>query len=351
MILSLMLKGLYVKTHSVKQLLQLLDAEQYHSGEWLGEKLGITRAGVWKQLKLLEELGVAVESKHRHGYRLRQPVDLLDKNLILSALPPAMASNIALTTHLTVDSTNTVVKDKVSQCEYTVCVADHQSAGRGRQGRFWQSPLGSNCYYSLLWKTEYGFASLEGLSLVMGLALTKVLEKQNVTGLHLKWPNDILWNGKKVAGILVEVDGDIYGSCQVIVGVGVNLFLPKKVREKIDQPVEDLTSILGKHLNKNILVANLTEEIVNHLKVFDDVGFKGYQNEWNHYAAYLGERVVLQAGSLKVVGICQGVNKQGNLLIEVDGEIKAFSGGELSLRGYETVFNRIDLDKTIDNGG
>ena len=322
-----------MNSESLISLLSLLKVDEFSSGQWLGAQLGITRAAIWKQLRLLEELGVDVESVKGKGYRLMQPLVLVDSDKVNGMLPLAIKNTVHIQSLLSTDSTNdTVKKHFLSHRRMNVCVADHQTAGRGRRGRIWESPLGSNCYYSLLWNTEQGFSALEGLSLTVGLVLIETLESLGVKDLSLKWPNDVLWRGKKLAGVLVEVEGDANGYCDVVIGVGINLFLPDRVCEKIQQPVIDLHRILNRIPDKNKLVARLTECMVKSLVRFESKGFACFQKAWNERDAFRGDTVTLYVGGRECHGVCSGVDNKGCLLLKTEEGIKRFSGGEVSVR-------------------
>lgn len=322
-----------MNTESVTNLLALLDAGVFSSGEWLGMQLGVTRAAVWKQLQLLDALGVKIESVKGKGYRLVHPVTLFDAEKVVSLLPSLLQHDVRVTALLSTESTNDAVKRNfLPEKRVNVCVADHQSKGRGRRGRVWESPLGNNCYYSLLWSSEKGFAGLEGLSLVVGLAVIEALYLLGVDELQLKWPNDVLWRGKKLAGILVEVEGDANGRCEVVIGVGINLFLSDIDQKKITQSVTDLHQITGHSFDKNKLVACLTEQLVAFLKIFNEDGFSHFQSAWNQMDAFQRMPVALHVGSEKYEGVGCGVDEKGSLLIETWNGIKSFSGGEVSLR-------------------
>ncbi len=319
----------------VRNLLVLLTCHEYCSGEWLGQQLGVSRAAIWKQIQSLSQLGIEVSSVKGRGYRLYAPVALFDESRIKNVFEKDTDKNVHLITCLSTDSTNDLVKKKVSDHhKYTLCVADHQVMGRGRRGRVWKSPLGTNCYYSLSWKSNKGFSALEGLSLVVGLALIDTLKNEKMNGLQLKWPNDVLWYKKKLSGILLELDGDANGECRIIIGIGINLHLSEQVRKTINQQVADLHEITGKTQDKNKLVALLTNRLINYLSVFEQQGFSPFKDRWNHYDAFINKPVIFSSGDDRCTGIDLGVNDRGTLLIKTDQGVEMHSGGEISLRLY-----------------
>ncbi|MGB1272437.1 MAG: biotin--[acetyl-CoA-carboxylase] ligase, partial [Endozoicomonas sp.] len=250
----------------MEQLLKLLADGGFHSGEALGNALGVSRAAVWKKLKALEELGLQLDSVRGKGYRLHPGIELLDWQVILDGLEPAVKDqvevDICLQTASTMDRvrelsasryrqlsaaspqsghghmlsnkklSNKKLSNKKLSSKKVFCVTEYQSCGRGRRGRTWSNPFGSTICLSLRWPFSEGMASLEGLSLAAGLAVLQALEACGADGLKLKWPNDVLWEVhdgfRKLSGILLEVYGDPTGDCEVVIGVGVNIALSQQ---------------------------------------------------------------------------------------------------------------------------
>ncbi|MRI32999.1 bifunctional biotin--[acetyl-CoA-carboxylase] synthetase/biotin operon repressor [Endozoicomonas sp. OPT23] len=318
----------------MQKLLALLSDGQFHSGEELGEKLGISRAAIWKKLKSLEELGLTLDSVRGRGYRLGSGIELLDEQQILPVIEPDITERVELHTTLSTGSTNDWVRElgKLPGDKVRYCLAEHQSGGRGRRGRVWQSPLGSTISLSALWNSGEGTASLEGLSLAVGLAVVKALESVGVRDLKLKWPNDILWQGKKLSGILLEVSGDPTGECQVIIGIGINIRLSDEHLVSIDQPATDLHRICGKAVSRNQVVGELVNSLSHLLKGFSQGGFALFRDQWCEYDAFKGDPVKLVAATRTVHGRCMGVNELGGLMLETDSGVMVFNGGEVSLR-------------------
>ena len=318
----------------MQKLLGLLSDGQFHSGEELGEKLGISRAAIWKKLKSLEELGLVLDSVRGRGYRLGNGIELLDDVRIMSAISPDISSRIELHTTLTTGSTNDWVREfgPLPENKARFCLAEYQSGGRGRRGRIWQSPLGSTISLSVLWNSAEGMASLEGLSLAVGLAVVKALETVGARELKLKWPNDILWQGKKLCGILLEVNGDPNGDCEVTIGIGINVRLSDEHLEAIDQPATDLHRICGKAVSRNHAVGELVNSLSHLLDGFSQGGFALFRDQWCEYDAFKGDQVKLVSASRTVHGRCLGVNELGGLMLETESGIMVFNGGEVSLR-------------------
>ena len=211
-----------------------------------------------------------------------------------------------------------------------VCAAEQQTAGRGRLGRTWGSPYGRNLMFSVLWEFDGGAAALEGLSLAVGVAVASALSAMGLDGVALKWPNDVLHDGRKLAGILLEMQGDAAGRCQVIIGVGINVSLPDDA--PIDQAWTDLTRLSCPELDRNPLLAAILNELLPTLDRFSRSGFAPFQSAWGSYDAFHGRAAVVKRGDVVTPGICRGVASNGALQFETRDGLEYISGGEVSLR-------------------
>jgi BirA family biotin operon repressor/biotin-[acetyl-CoA-carboxylase] ligase len=320
---------------SVELLLGQMSDGEFHSGEALGELLGVSRTAVWKHLQKLEGLGLQLESVKGKGYRIPGGIELLDADAIQSGLRPAASNFIKqLDVCQTVDSTNTRAMQKVVEGggHGYVCLAEHQTAGRGRRGRQWVSPFGQSLYLSIVVEFKEGAAALEGLSLAVGVALVRALQEVGAEGVGLKWPNDVLWQGKKLAGVLLEMTGDPSGVCQVVVGLGVNMSLAEVAAESIDQPWVDVATIVP-NVSRNQFTVSLFNHLLPLLAGFSVVGFSQYRAEWESLHVYSGCQVELVFGAGESVsGTALGVTETGALRLEVAGAEQVYSGGEVSLR-------------------
>ncbi|MCL6417799.1 bifunctional biotin--[acetyl-CoA-carboxylase] ligase/biotin operon repressor BirA [Aestuariirhabdus sp. Z084] len=314
-------------------LLDILRDGQFHSGDAIGERLGVGRAAVWKQLKRLQDLGLDLDSVKGRGYRLAPGTELLDRGHITRALDDGLMP-IKLDLFSTLDSTNEYVLAQECAAKGYFCMSEHQSAGRGRRGRQWCSPFGANLYLSCLWEFAEGVAALEGLSLAVGLAVQRAIARETGSYMHLKWPNDLLWQGRKLAGILLEISGDPAGECRVVIGVGVNFRLTKAQRDLVDQPCADLSELPGKLPSKNRFAASLISELLRVLSSFERHGFKPFMDEWSQYDAFKGQVISVQVGSGQwCEGVSHGVDQHGALQVDTDKGLISYRGGEVSLRG------------------
>lgn len=320
---------------SLQALLQILADGEFHSGESLGEALGVSRAAVWKQLKKLDALGLDCHSIKGRGYRLPGGINLLDKSKLQSMFSDAAAAELReLELALSLPSTNQLAAEQaqLGDCHGRLYVAEQQTAGRGRRGREWASPFARNLYFSLTWSFAGGAAALEGLSLVVGLAVLKGLEAEGVDGVALKWPNDLLYHGQKLAGVLLEMSGDASGQCQVVIGVGVNVAMPAEAAVDVTQPWTDLQRISGRELDRNRILATLINSLVPMLQQFEQQGFEAFREQWQRYNAHQGQQVRLATERFSQQGECVGVDRSGALLLRTSDGVRAFHGGELSLR-------------------
>jgi len=314
-------------------ILQVLADGHFHSGEDLAQQFNVTRATIWNAIGHAETLGIEVFSVRGRGYKLPQPIEFLDENEVLKAIGEQRAW-FKLEVLNEVASTNTYLMQNKNVAHAT-CVAAHvQTSGKGRRGRTWVSQLGASLTFSLLWRFQCGAAALSGLSLAVGVALIRTLHGFGISQAQLKWPNDVLVDGKKLAGILIELQGDLEGPSAAVIGVGVNLNLPKNVLDNIDQPAIDLANASDVSVNQDALLGILLKHLADVLSDFEQYGFIGLRDEWLSHHAYENRPVrMLLPNGTDVQGIVKGVADDGILLVETALGLQRFSAGEISLRG------------------
>ncbi|RON46981.1 biotin--[acetyl-CoA-carboxylase] ligase [Pseudomonas frederiksbergensis] len=311
-------------------LLKLLKDGRFHSGQALGIALGVSRSAVWKQLQHLEaELGLSIHKVRGRGYQLAAPLTLLDPVEIGTK---SSACGWPIQVFDSIDSTNAEALRAIEsgQAAPFLVLAERQTAGRGRRGRKWVSPFAENLYYSLVLRIEGGMRQLEGLSLVVGLAVMHALRKQGVPGVGLKWPNDLLVGQKKIAGILLELVGDPADVCHVVLGVGINVNM--QLADEVDQQWTSMRLESGRVFDRNQLVAELGLVLQAYLNRHRVDGFAAIHAEWEQNHLWQGRAVSLIAGVNQIDGVVMGIDSQGALRLKVGGVEKIFSGGELSLR-------------------
>lgn len=323
---------------TLKQLLQLLADGEFHSGTELSQTLGISRTSIWKHLQTLSELGLEYVAVTGKGYRLTQALQLLDLETVrchLSERSQQLLQGFEI--HDVLDSTNAYLMQlaRNPSLNRQVCVAEHQTAGRGRRGRQWVSPFGHNLYLSVLWRYQRDPSSVAGLSLAIGVAVMRALKRLGIDGLGLKWPNDIYYRQQKLGGILLEVSGESSGPCHVVVGLGLNLFLAPAQSVAIQQPWTDLATVAGADIGKlrNQLLAWLVNEIVDVLADYDNCGLNAYLDPWRAYDCLYQQAVTLSIGEQVIEGTVAGIDDNGFLLLMTpDGVSKRYASGEVSVK-------------------
>ncbi len=316
-----------------RALLQALGGGDPVSGAALARRLGVSRTAVWKQIERLREAGVEVEAQAGSGYRLAAPLELLDARALHEALAPATRARLGdLAVHWQLDSTSSELRRRSEHDprDLLACLAELQSAGRGRRGRDWHMPLGGGIALSLLKRFDVAMGSLAGLSLAVGVAATAALADCGVAGVGLKWPNDLVARDAKLGGILIELGGDALGPCQAVVGIGINLRLGA-ARAAIDQPVIDLAA-LAPALSRTRLAASLLDRLVEALDRFARDGFAPFVDAFARHDALHGRAIdVLHRGTRRS-GIARGIDARGALRVDFDGRVEMIDSGEVSVR-------------------
>ncbi|MGK3138707.1 bifunctional biotin--[acetyl-CoA-carboxylase] ligase/biotin operon repressor BirA [Pantoea trifolii] len=317
-----------MKDNSVPLKLVALVADgEFHSGEQLGEALGMSRAAINKHIQTLKSWGLDVYTVTGKGYSLPEPIQLLDEEVILSHLHQPNLAVIPV-----IDSTNQYLLDRMDKLPSGyACIAEYQQAGRGRRGRKWFSPFGSNLYMSMYWRLEQGPAAAMGLSLVIGIIMAEVIQSLGAPNVRVKWPNDLYLNDRKLAGILVELTGKTGDAAQIVIGAGVNLLMRSEGTAEINQGWINLQEA-GVGIDRNELAAKLINSLREALPIFERDGLAPFVSRWELLDNFINRPVKLLIGDREVYGIARGIDKQGGLLLEQDGVIKSWVGGEISLR-------------------
>jgi BirA family biotin operon repressor/biotin-[acetyl-CoA-carboxylase] ligase len=319
------------------ELLRLLADGALHSGEELAAALSVSRAAVWKRLQQLEEWGIAFEALPGRGYRLEAPLDLLDADAIRAALPPGARGQLrGLEVHESLESTSDrlLAVDDLPPGRFDACLAEFQSAGRGRRGRRWLAPFASGLCLSLNWSYRDAPATLGALSLAAGVAALRALGRLGVTGLALKWPNDIVRDDRKLGGILIDLRGEAAGPAYVVVGIGINVHLPAAARARLAAEgayAADLAS-LGAPPPRNALAGALIPELAAAFVEYGARGMTAFAGEWQDADALAGRAVAVQQGGQTLHGLARGVDDAGALLLEIDGVPRRIVSGEVSVR-------------------
>lgn len=315
------------------QILKLLADGAFHSGAEIGSRLGISRAAVGKNIRSLATLGLELHAVHGRGYRLAVPSVPLERDAILRHLGEQGAGwRERLTLLERVDSTNRYLLARPEEIEH-VCLAEVQSAGRGRRGKAWVATPYHNVVLSMAWRFAGGPGLVSGLSLAAGVAVLRALEDYGVAGAGLKWPNDVLWQERKLAGLLVEVQGEAAAPCRVVLGVGVNGYIAPADAARIDQPWVDLYRITGAIPDRNRLVARLVLRLHEMFETFAARGLEAFRVPWERRHLYTGRTVRLVQGGRGLHGVVEGIDELGALRVrDSAGRVRRFLSGEISLR-------------------
>lgn len=312
------------------RLIAIMSDGEFHSGEQLGSELGMSRAAINKHIHTVREWGLDIFTVPGKGYKLPAAIQLLDRDKILAALPEGNVDVLPV-----IDSTNQYLQDRITQLRSgDACVAEYQQAGRGRRGRQWFSPFGSNLYLSMYWKLDQGPAAAMGLSLVIGIVTAEVMQQLGAKDVRVKWPNDLYLKDRKLAGILVELTGKTGDAAHLVIGAGINLRMREPAANVIDQGWINLQEA-GIDIDRNELTVTLLKELRGALRKFELEGLSSFISRWRNLDNFIDRPVKLLIGDREIHGIERGIDPQGALLLELNGEVKTFIGGEISLRGIE----------------
>jgi len=315
--------------------LRLLSDGEFRSGEEMARQLNVSRASIWQAMRFLDEAGLAVFRVQGRGYRLREVLHWIDRDKVVTALGER-ADLFDLEVVDSIDSTNSRMLQKAAQgARHGSCViTEMQTAGRGRRGREWHANLGGSLTFSLLWRFNRGAGFLSGLSLAVGVALMRALSQAGVSGAGLKWPNDVLHQHRKLAGILIELQGDMLGPSAAVIGIGLNLQLSDTVLNRIDQAAVGVHSITSTSPERNLLLAHTLLHLADVLNEFEEGGFSRLRGEWLAHHVYHEKPVLLTLpdGS-QHQGHLLDVAEDGALLVRTAAGKQRFTSGEISLRG------------------
>jgi BirA family biotin operon repressor/biotin-[acetyl-CoA-carboxylase] ligase len=324
---------------SPERLLQVLADGRTHSSDELARCLGVTRAVIRQEVAKLADWGLAVEAAPGAEYRLARRVDLLDAAELRAALDPATAARIAkLDVFTEIDSTNRhLLMAPPPLGKLDVCVAEFQTAGRGRRGRCWRAPFGGGICLSVGWLFAAMPAQPAALTLAVGVAVRRALERVAGLTIALKWPNDLVYDERKLGGVLLEIGSGPDGGAHAVTGIGLNVALPPELLPSLsDWPhgAVDLTTALG---NEPPPRAALTSALVDELAVlFMDYparGFAAYRTEWCSADHLRGRRVRLDEETGSLLGTARGIDADGALLVETEGGARRrVVAGDVSLR-------------------
>jgi BirA family transcriptional regulator, biotin operon repressor / biotin---[acetyl-CoA-carboxylase] ligase len=322
-------------------LLVLLADGETHSGESLATQLEQTPAALRKGIEALRALGIELPSIPRRGYRLANPVELLDAKRILGEVAPQRLPLLrGFELLFEVDSTNTrLLKSPPPPLgQADLCLCELQQAGRGRLGRRWVAPFGGAIAMSLAWTCADAARTLPALSLGVGVAVARALERAGAEGIALKWPNDIWFGDRKIGGVLIELRAEAAGAAHLVIGVGVNVWLPPAMRQQIEasggnaSPVAAVADACKKPPSRNLIAGAILDELLSMLEQYERSGFAAFRDAWIALDALSGREAQVILGETVIMGTARGVDLDGALLLETGERMQRFVSGEASLR-------------------
>lgn len=324
-----------------QRVFQKLDNQGFQSGEVLAEDLGVTRAAVWKAVEQLRELGVALDAQTHRGYRLASGVTALAPERIEALLGGEIRDRIeALLVSWTLESTNTRLLECLPPAagKASVVLAEHQTGGRGRRGRSWVAPPGGAICISIAWQYPDMPADLSALSLVVGLGVLQALRKLGLTGVRLKWPNDLVTGQGKLGGILIEMRAEAAGPVHVVVGIGLNVMLDPDARAAVaatGNQADDIRAHQAPPPDRNAIVAALLTCLVPALESFPASGLTPHLANWSENDALQDREVRIENLGETTRGIARGVDSHGALLVETPQGVRRFISGEVTVRAEQ----------------
>lgn len=321
---------------SVYSLLQIMSDGQVYSGLQLCDRLGLTKAQVLATIEAARRTGLEVQGAGESKYRLERPLELLDRNSLIRAFGFAESSrDPRLEVLFEVDSTNAHLMGLVkagAKAPY-FCIAENQTAGRGRCGRRWVNPLASQITFSALHSFDLPPHALSGLSLVAGIAIGSSLQDYGFQGIQIKWPNDLVCGNKKLGGLLLELVGEGSGPCHVVTGVGLNYQLPPSTSELLDQPWVDLATFGQVRPGaRNRIAGRLMAALDAAYAEFARFGFERFQPAWAHFDALQNKRIDVLTSNSVISGRALGIAPDGTLRVLVGDQIKRFASADISVR-------------------
>lgn len=305
------------------------------SGQELSRRLGISRTAVWKHIRALEEEGYEIEAANRKGYRLAGVPDTVASREVLSRLnTKRMGKGIRYFS--SIDSTNQYAKRIAEEgaADGTLVIADEQTAGKGRGGRYWVTPPKEAISFTLILRPKLSPEKISMITLVMGLSVANALHALYGLDAGIKWPNDVVINGKKICGILTEMSAEIGEVHYIVIGVGINANLTRFPKE-LQETATSLKLELKRDVNRAELICAVIEEFENLCSLFErKSSLEDLKDEYNRICVNADSAVRVLDPKGEYTGHARGINETGALLVETeDGRVQEVSSGEVSVRG------------------
>lgn len=304
------------------------------SGVALAEQFGVTRAAVWKRIEHLRHAGLAIDALENRGYAVKQDTALLDARLIREALGAVAAARLT-GLHLVFETASTqalALAVTAPDSGVEVWLAEMQTAGQGRRGKVWLSPPLSGIACSINRRFASSFSAMSGFSLASAVIIAESLQRQGVADIRVKWPNDIWLQGRKCAGLLIQLRGEAQGPCDVTLGFGINVNLARDSGAAIEQPWSSLAESGRSDWDRNVLLAGLLEDLLNGFDCYQAQGFSAFVERYRRLDGLAGQAIVIDDGGRRITGIATGVDDAGALLVETPEGLRRFHSGEVSVR-------------------
>lgn len=306
---------------------------EFVSGQKISELFGISRTAVWKHIRILKQRGYVIESYTKKGYCLKEAPELIRPEQISDALHTQIIGKKILY-YERVDSTNTVAKKLADQgaADGTVVVAEEQTGGRGRLERSFMSPFAQGLWFSVIVRPNFPPMEVSKMTLVAAVAITKVLRKMGLIHCGIKWPNDILVHGKKMVGILTELNASVEKINYLVMGIGINTALSKKSLPKDLKKTVTSFAIEDVPVQRNQLLAEILQQLEHYYIVAQEQGFVPILEEWKVLSCTLGQEVKVIASDKTFSGKAVDLDENGNLLVDTGTAIEKVLAGDVHIR-------------------
>lgn len=299
--------------------------------------MGYAEEDLFQRLKEYQASGVEFLQLDSQSCQLKYPLDLLEIDRIRSGIPEIILSQLSsIERHTVLDSTNSALLNLPAEEQHArVYLAEYQTAGRGRFGRQWVAPFASGLCLSLGWQFQKNIDQFQLISLLPAVAVIRTMHKIGLDEARVKWPNDVICRGHKLAGMLIEISAKNPGVQGVVIGVGLNVYNRTEMSAQIQQPWTAIDQQLDSLPARSELAAQLITELLRLIQTIEQGGLTEIRNEWQCYDALKNRSVTLINGKQKQKGISRGISEDGSLCVEINGQLKQFVSGEITLRSDE----------------